>query len=175
MVEIEERDRLGRIFDIDVIDVNGSKLSRDEPRKCFICDNAAAACARNRSHTAAELERVVNGLIRCFYSDRIAQIAYDALILEVETTPKPGLVDSANSGAHDDMDIDTFRRSAKALKPYFKSYAMLAMETSTLTAERIMEGLKTTAVWLKMQCMPQQAGLTRIRGLTIQWAFYAPL
>lgn len=66
MVEIEERDRLGRIFDIDVIDVNGSKLSRDEPRKCFICDNAAAACARNRSHTAAELERVVNGLIRCF-------------------------------------------------------------------------------------------------------------
>lgn len=165
MVEIEERDRLGRIFDIDVIDVNGSKLSRDEPRKCFICDNAAAACARNRSHTAAELERVVNGLIRCFYSDRIAQIAYDALILEVETTPKPGLVDSANSGAHDDMDIDTFRRSAKALKPYFKSYAMLAMETSMLTAERIMEGLKTTGRMAENAMYAATGGINTHKGI----------
>ncbi len=142
MMEIEERDKLGRIFDIDVIDIHGSKLSRTEPRKCLICDNTAAACARNRSHPVAELERAVKGLFRSFFSDAIAQMAHDALILEVEATPKPGLVDSANSGAHDDMDIDTFRRSARALKPYFRSYAMLAMEMSMSKEERIMEGLK---------------------------------
>ncbi len=165
MVEIEERDKLGRIFDIDVIDIHGSKLSRTQPRKCLICDNAAAACARNRSHPVAELERTVNGLFRNFFSDEIAQMAHEALILEVETTPKPGLVDSANSGAHDDMDIDTFRRSAWALKPYFKSYAMLAMEMSMCTAERIMEGLKAVGRMAENAMYAATGGINTHKGI----------
>lgn len=74
-------------------------------------------------------------------------------------------MDSANSGAHDDMDIDTFRRSAKALKPYFKSYAMLAMETSTLTAERIMEGLKTTGRMAENAMYASTGGINTHKGI----------
>lgn len=53
----------------------------------------------------------------------IAALARAALEREVLLTPKPGLVDAANSGAHRDMDRDTFLRSAAALEPWFQSMA----------------------------------------------------
>lgn len=53
----------------------------------------------------------------------IAALARGALEKEVLLTPKPGLVDAANSGAHRDMDRDTFLRSAAALEPWFQSMA----------------------------------------------------
>ena len=52
----------------------------------------------------------------------IADLAYKALIKEVELTPKPGLVDRANNGSHTDMNIDTFYASAKAIKPFMVEF-----------------------------------------------------
>ena len=52
----------------------------------------------------------------------ITDLAYKALIKEVELTPKPGLVDKNNSGSHKDMDINTFYVSANAIKPYVKEF-----------------------------------------------------
>ncbi len=51
--------------------------------------------------------------------EKIASIAINAMLQEVATTPKPGLVDCNNSGAHTDMDIYTFFSSASVLQPYF--------------------------------------------------------
>lgn len=50
--------------------------------------------------------------------------AYRALLEEVYTTPKPGLVDLYSNGAHSDMDVHTFERSAEALYPWFVQMAM---------------------------------------------------
>lgn len=55
----------------------------------------------------------------------IGDLAHRALLEEVYTSPKPGLVDLYSNGAHKDMDVSTFERSAAALKPYF---ALMAME-----------------------------------------------
>lgn len=44
--------------------------------------------------------------------------AHRAMLEEVYTTPKPGLVDRLDSGAHTDMDLGTFKRSAEAVAPY---------------------------------------------------------
>lgn len=41
-----------------------------------------------------------------------------ALMAEVGATPKPGLVDRHDSGAHTDMDYDTFAASTTAIVPY---------------------------------------------------------
>lgn len=49
---------------------------------------------------------------------QIAAKARQALEREVLLTPKPGLVDAANNGAHTDMSKDTFLRSAAALEPW---------------------------------------------------------
>lgn len=54
---------------------------------------------------------------------QIAETAEWALTEEVRTTPKPGLVDCYSNGAHTDMNLQTFLKSAAALRPYFKKMA----------------------------------------------------
>jgi triphosphoribosyl-dephospho-CoA synthase len=49
----------------------------------------------------------------------VAELAHAALIGELETWPKPGLVSPVDSGSHDDMDAETLRRSAAAIRPFF--------------------------------------------------------
>lgn len=44
--------------------------------------------------------------------------AFQALLEEVYTTPKPGLVDLLDNGAHTDMDVPAFEKSAAAVAPY---------------------------------------------------------
>lgn len=53
----------------------------------------------------------------------IGDLAADCLVMELETWPKPGLVSHIDNGSHDDMDADTFRRSAAAIKPYLQCLA----------------------------------------------------
>ncbi len=64
-------------------------------------------------------------------SSEIGRLARNALEQEVLLTPKPGLVDRENSGAHRDMTAETFLRSAAALEPCF---ARLAREGESLAA-----------------------------------------
>lgn len=56
-------------------------------------------------------------------AEQIGQAAVRALLYELAATPKPGLVDQANSGAHKDMDYFTFLDSITALAPYFTTVA----------------------------------------------------
>jgi triphosphoribosyl-dephospho-CoA synthase len=55
-------------------------------------------------------------------SQQITTSAEQALFYEVALTPKPGLVDRANNGAHADMNFTTFIDSITALTPYFAQY-----------------------------------------------------
>lgn len=55
----------------------------------------------------------------------IAQLATQALQAELDTTPKPGLVDKDNNGAHRDMDYALMQRSIDTLRPYFVKLALL--------------------------------------------------
>lgn len=57
----------------------------------------------------------------CKAARKIEAMAIQALLYEVTATPKPGLVDRANNGAHRDMDIFTFIRSTAALGPAFSA------------------------------------------------------
>jgi len=54
----------------------------------------------------------------------VAGCACRALMYEVCTTPKPGLVDRANNGSHKDMDIYTFIDSSSVLTPYFRDFVL---------------------------------------------------
>lgn len=55
----------------------------------------------------------------------IAHLATQALQAELDTTPKPGLVDKDNNGAHRDMDYALMQRSIDTLHPYFVQLALL--------------------------------------------------
>ena len=110
--DVEDSFPAARLFDFDVLTPDGVKLSRAKSRKCLICDKPAAECARSRAH----------GL--------------DALLAEVYSTPKPGLVDLANNGAHKDMDVELFEKSADALTQYFYDAATLGMRGCSMAELR---------------------------------------
>ena len=55
----------------------------------------------------------------------LGRLACEALELELELEPKPGLVTPADWGSHADMDHHTFRASIAALRPYFADCAQL--------------------------------------------------
>lgn len=60
----------------------------------------------------------------------LQKAATKALIDEVCTTPKPGLVDRHDNGAHQDMDIQTFLASTKAIIPWLTKMAETGLSWS---------------------------------------------
>lgn len=64
----------------------------------------------------------------------VAHMATRALKAELNTTPKPGLVDTHDSGAHRDMDHALMMRSIRAMHPYFVRLATLGYDSPKLPA-----------------------------------------
>ncbi|MDV6378579.1 triphosphoribosyl-dephospho-CoA synthase [Sporosarcina sp. GW1-11] len=56
----------------------------------------------------------------------ISNTACRSLIEEVELTPKPGLVDSENTGAHEDLSIELMKASAESLEETFAEIAEIS-------------------------------------------------
>ena len=61
-------------------------------------------------------------------SSYLAFLAKQALLAEVELTPKPGLVDRRGPGAHNDLSLDLMKRSVNAIAPYFSWMADASAE-----------------------------------------------
>ena len=57
------------------------------------------------------------------FLSRVEESVRYGLMEEVQTTPKPGLVDLWDSGAHTDMDFSTFAASTEAITPYLTAMA----------------------------------------------------
>ncbi len=123
-VEIEEGSPAGRFYDMDVIGLDGRKLERDAERPCIVCHRPGRECASRRLHTVEELQWATRTSLRLasLLLDRhkLSVLATNALLEEVAVTPKPGLVDRANNGAHRDMNFQSFQSSAAALTPYWE-------------------------------------------------------
>lgn len=56
----------------------------------------------------------------------VSDLAVLSLMAELDTTPKPGLVDRLGNGAHKDMDYALMSRSVSALRPYLTQLAVLS-------------------------------------------------
>lgn len=127
----EEYHPLGRLFDFDVLDGKGRKVSRQElgfsERRCLICGGPAFACSRSRTHSAQEVLLREIQMMEEFYVERMAAhmglLMQKSLLYEVNASLKPGLVDRVHRGAHRDMELMNFVDSAYALTPYFISCA----------------------------------------------------
>ncbi len=67
----------------------------------------------------------------------IAHLACDALRAELNTTPKPGLVDRNDNGAHQDMNLAMMNGSIDALQPYFVKLALLGRQDTMPATEEV--------------------------------------
>ena len=124
--DVEDATPMGRLFDMDVLCPDGRKVDREElhlpGRRCLICGGPAKVCSSRRIHTVAELQEKTTEILTDARDAQdtadAARQAVRALLYEVTTTPKPGLVDRRNSGSHKDMDVFTFMDSAAAPVSY---------------------------------------------------------
>jgi triphosphoribosyl-dephospho-CoA synthase len=66
----------------------------------------------------------------------IATLAVEALLQELETWPKPGLVSHIDSGSHADMDAALLRRSARCLRAYFEQLAAAGADEAGMAVLR---------------------------------------
>ena len=139
---LEEQDELGRLFDMDVLGPEGEKLSRPAVRRCLVCGGPVQACARSRAHSLETLQERTEQILKAFAREHLADCAVNALLAEARLTPKPGLVDEANNGAHRDMDLSLLERSAYSLRPFFAKAAELGLSGPDCAAQLQQEGLR---------------------------------
>lgn len=150
MIDIENSCGLGRIFDIDVLDNEGHKVSRSElnmaERSCLICNDKGHACSRSRRHKVEELQRKVIEIMEDYFNNQFAkkcaECACRALLHEVYITPKPGLVDRNNNGSHKDMDMFTFIDSTSVLTTYFRDLVLSGIKYHDEKPEILFEKIR---------------------------------
>ncbi|MFR1807489.1 MAG: triphosphoribosyl-dephospho-CoA synthase CitG [Pygmaiobacter massiliensis] len=81
------------------------------------------------SNTAVEMSLKGHAeLCRARFLTKLEQALIFGLMEEVRTTPKPGLVDLADNGAHRDMCYDTFVSSTRAITPYLTAMGALGYD-----------------------------------------------
>ncbi|MDH0601407.1 triphosphoribosyl-dephospho-CoA synthase MdcB [Latilactobacillus sakei] len=69
---------------------------------------------------------MINNKAQQMMTKQLACLVEQALVDEVQLSPKPGLVDARDNGAHTDMDASLFIKSARALTPFFEQMAQAA-------------------------------------------------
>ena len=171
-VTVEDHTEAGRLFDMDVLRPDGTKVDRQElnleARKCLLCGGIAQNCARSRTHTVEQLQHKTTELLQAAlaHSDarRIARLACQALLYEVAATPKPGLVDRNNSGSHRDMDFFTFQASAAALWPYFETCAKIGIATCNQLPEVTFSQLRIPGMLAEGEMLHATRGVNTHKG-----------
>lgn len=73
---------------------------------------------------------------------KFARLASRAMLVEVNLTPKPGLVDRHSNGAHQDMTIGHFYRSAQAIGPWLPRFIQQGINDIAQPAERLLPRLR---------------------------------
>ena len=170
--DIEDATPLGRLFDLDVLRPDGTKVDREElslsGRRCLICGGPAKVCSSSRIHTVAELQakttEILTETLDAWDAATAAQQAVRALLYEVTTTPKPGLVDRRNSGSHTDMDSFTFMSSAAALYPYFEACARVGRETMDRPAPETFAALRPLGCEAEGEMLDATNGVNTHKG-----------
>lgn len=116
----------GRLVDLDVYDRAGRQVDRAAlhlpARACLLCDRPAVECIRQSRHPAADLSAQSDRLLVRVLAASLVSGAR----IELDLTPKPGLVDRLDCGSHPDLSFDGMSRSIDLLPAYFEDLLDLA-------------------------------------------------
>lgn len=170
--QIEDATPVGRLFDMDVLGLDGKKLDRElvagKSRDCIVCGKSGRGCASRRLHSLEDLASAVHSRMMEHFleidANRAAELAVESLLEEVHTTPKPGLVDARNNGSHKDMDIGLFTASAEALRPYFRDCFRLGQATADRPARETFELLRQSGLQAEQEMYRATGGVNTHKG-----------
>lgn len=99
------------------------------------------------------------------FASAVGRLARDSLVEEVSVTPKPGLVDRDNSGAHRDMDYSVFIASARALEPYFAAFAREGAARRGMRPADIFDEVRPTGIAAEAAMFAATGGVNTHKGL----------
>lgn len=173
LCRLEERTPLGRLFDLDVLSPDGTKISRTDfhmpPRKCLLCNQDAFVCSRSRTHSVDEILtrecEIMEDYFHHQYVHQISSLAMASLLYEVAATPKPGLVDRDNSGSHKDMDFYTFQSSAVSLNQFFEEFTLCGIKNHERSCEDIFALIRPIGIQAEAVMKQATNGVNTHKGM----------
>jgi triphosphoribosyl-dephospho-CoA synthase len=125
----------------------------------------AAVVRRSRPVATPSTEPVPRAAIdRADALDLIAEHAAQALITELLLTPKPGLVDMRNSGAHHDMNMQTFLMSTRAVAEWFPRFVEIGHESARIPASAVLPVLRVAGVRCEKAMFDATGGINTHKG-----------
>ncbi|NPD85034.1 hypothetical protein HNS38_09710 [Lentimicrobium sp. L6] len=177
----ESNHSVSRILDVDVYDEQAKPVSSGKKKPCIICkDSSAVECMREGRHDYEELRAKMFSMLEDYkdqhsaleISEKLSELCSRALLYEVSLSPKPGLVDYYNSGAHKDMNYYSFLNSTAALAPLWKDFALAAwkedVDLSTALSQIRVLGLKAEQrMFAATRNVNTQKGLIFLLGIAV--------
>ncbi|WP_039055361.1 triphosphoribosyl-dephospho-CoA synthase CitG [Enterobacter sp. Bisph1] len=94
----------------------------------------------------------------------VPELAAQALRLELDLTPKPGLVDRNNSGSHQDMDHRLFLNSIAAITPWFAVFAAAGKNHAQRPAREQLRLLRPMGIACEQAMFTATGGVNTHKG-----------
>jgi triphosphoribosyl-dephospho-CoA synthase len=95
----------------------------------------------------------------------IASLAQRAILYEVSTTPKPGLVDRDNSGSHKDMDFFTFMASSSVLYRGFFQCALEGLNFDEVDSTKLLNKIRVHGIQCERAMFDTTSGVNTHKGI----------
>ena len=99
-----------------------------------------------------------------FCAIEVPRLAEEALWQELELTPKPGLVDRLNNGAHHDMDHALFVRSINAIAPWLSRFTALGSDYADQPADEQLRLLRPMGIACEQAMYAATGGVNTHKG-----------
>ena len=163
MIEIEENTLLGRFIDLDVFNKTNKSINRKNLRKCFICDNPAFVCARNKTHSIYELKEHLNQQITSELKKVIYNLCNESILAELNLHPKFGLVTPYSNGSHNDMNYDIMIKGKDKILDSFVEMFFVGYNSSDL--EEIFVKIRKIGKVAEEEMLKVNNGINTYKGL----------
>lgn len=103
--------------------------------------------------------------MQCKVCVEIAELTIKSMNYELSATPKPGLVDRRNSGAHKDMDFFSFMSSSAVLFNTFYTCALMGMEFKSHDYYELLKRLRPVGIRGEKKMYKATNGINTHKGL----------
>ncbi|MDR7871102.1 MAG: triphosphoribosyl-dephospho-CoA synthase CitG [Tissierellaceae bacterium] len=107
------------------------------------------------------------------FCEYVSNIAIKSILFEVATSPKPGLVDRFNSGAHKDMDFFTFLRSSSVLSSYFYNCAESGIDFTGNDYGYLLADLRPIGIKAEQDMFQATKGINTHKGIIFSMGIIA--
>ena len=101
-------------------------------------------------------------ILQAVSKSTLAVMARQAMKAEVDLSPKPGLVDKTDNGAHSDMDRELFYRSADAIFPWFEE--MIRLTPLEAAPETVLPKIRPAGLEAEKEMLLATGGINTHKG-----------